>query len=164
MPGALAPDFALAATVSGCQVGLGFGRRPLALVVHARNADFAVDRLDREVRKWRPSPAGLTAASVVDLSHVPPLFGPRFGRRSKSRALVGGGLSSTQGGPAYYVVIPSNRTARITHDYGARGADLIPVVVGDGTMLGHPVGGGPYGGDARAAGADLTARVRVEER
>jgi hypothetical protein len=74
-PDSPAPNFSLAATSSGREVGPGSGRT-LVLVFHAQNAAFAVDRLNREVRERYPSPGELTVASVVDLSLVPPFFRP----------------------------------------------------------------------------------------
>ncbi len=46
------------------------------LVIHAHNAAFAVDRLNREIRERYPSPGEPTVASVVDLSLAPPFFRP----------------------------------------------------------------------------------------
>jgi hypothetical protein len=117
------------------------------LVFHAQNAAFAVDRLNREVRERYPSPGELTVASVVDLSLVPPFFRPsaRMALEISYRQAVS---LPSEADPADYVVILADLTGRVTHDYGASGAYLVPVVVavaGNGAVLG------------RHSGADLAA-------
>lgn len=141
-PGAPAPHFALAATASGREVRPGSGK-PLVLVFHAQNAAFAVDRLNREVRERYPSPGELTVASVVDLSLVPPFFRPsaRMALEMSYRQVAAS--LPREADPADYVVILADWTGRVTRDYGASGAYLVPVVVvvaEDGTVLGRHSG------------------------
>lgn len=138
-PGDAAPGFALRAVGSGREVSPGAGR-PLVLVFHAHNAAFAVDRLNREVRERYPSPEELTVASVVDLSLVPPFFRPlaqmvlETSYRRAARSLP------PDADPADYVAILADWTGRVTRDYGATGAYLVPVLVvvgADGRLIGR---------------------------
>jgi len=140
--GAPAPDFALAATSSGREVRPGAGR-PLVLIFHARNAAFAVDRLNREVRERHPSSGELTVASVVDLSVVPPLFRPPARMALEMSYRRAAASLPREAESADYVVILADWTGRVTREYGASGAYLVPVVVvaaDDGTVLGRHSG------------------------
>ena len=141
-PGEPAPDFSLRATGSGREVGPGAGR-PLVLVFHAQNAAFAVDRLNREVRQRYPEPGQLTVASVVDLSLVPPFFKPSAEMAMMASYRQAARSLPPWADPADYVTILPDWTGRVTRDYGASGAYLVPVLVvvgSDGRVLGRRAG------------------------
>ena len=97
------------------------------LIFHAQNAPRSrwTGSAARSEKRY-PSPEESTVASVVDLSLVPPFFG--LSARTVLAVSYRQAVASLprEADPADDVVILATWTARITRDYDARGADLVP--------------------------------------